>query len=149
MYTTAFRAHILNMTKIDCVFQIELPEDFGTVDSMADMTHEELLALVAKEVEQGLWLNSDIDPTHVKVNVIVNGQVQVNEAQRVEVSAQVTTPDSTNPYPIGTKVIVTMDREETHAEVVGYDSKYRLPKVRSSCGRVMLRKVVRVVEDVV
>jgi hypothetical protein len=36
---------------------------------------------------------------------------------------------------------VTFRGEEANATVIGYDHKYLLHKVRTSCGKVILRKV--------
>ena len=37
--------------------------------------------------------------------------------------------------------MITFREEQTSAEVIGYDHKYRLHKVRTSCGKVLLRKI--------
>ena len=116
-----------------------MPDEFGTPDSMADMSTPELLEKVRSELEQGMWLNSDIDPhqVKVKVNLLINGQVQATENETPDVQVQVNNGVLTN----GTAVRVTFQREETVAEVIGYDTKYRLHKVRTACGKVILRKV--------
>jgi hypothetical protein len=127
--------------KLRITLQIEMPDEgeFGTPDSMADLTAPELLEKVRSEVEQGLWLHSDIDPHRVRVNLLINGEVQ-SETPESQVQVQINESPS-GILPNGTVVRVTFREEETQATVIGYDAKYALHKVRTTCGKVILRKV--------
>lgn len=124
--------------KLQIALQIEMPDEFGTPDSMADMTTAELLEKVRTEVEQCVWLNSDADPHLVRVNLLINGQVSEDEQPEVQVQVN-ENPNGILPH--GTAVRVTFRGEEANATVIGYDHKYLLHKVRMSCGKVILRKV--------
>jgi hypothetical protein len=128
--------------KLQIALQIEMPDEFGTPDSMADMTTSELLEKVRMEVEQQVWLNSDAEPHLVRVNLLINGEVHEATPTVSQVQVQVQVNENANGIlPHGTSVRVTFRGEETNAEVIGYDHKYLLHKVRTSCGKVILRKV--------
>jgi hypothetical protein len=120
-----------------------MPEDFGTPDSMADMSVEQLMEQVRKEVEYTCYTNTDADPHLVKVDLVVNGEVaaQPEEPTQVSVQTVVQASNGDNILSVGTRVMVTFREEQTSAEVIGYDHKYRLHKVRTSCGKVLLRKI--------
>ncbi len=50
------------MKKLSITLHIEMPEDFGTPDSMADMSVETLMEQVRKEVEYTCYTSTDADP---------------------------------------------------------------------------------------
>jgi hypothetical protein len=131
------------MKKLSITLHIEMPEDFGTPDSMADMSVETLMEQVRKEVEYTCYTSTDADPHLVKVDLVVNGEVQVQPEAQTEVSVQtvVQTPSGESILSHGTRVMVTFREEQTSAEVIGYDHKYKLHKVRTTCGKVLLRKI--------
>ena len=120
-----------------------MPEDFGTPDSMADMSVETLMEQVRKDVEFTCYTSTDADPHLVKVDLVVNGEVATQPEEQTQVSVQAVVQTSTgdNVLSVGTRVVVTFQEEQTSAEVVGYDHKYRLHKVRTNCGKVLLRKI--------
>lgn len=130
------------MKKLSITLHIEMPEDFGTPDSMADMSVETLMEQVRKEVEYTCYTSTDADPHLVKVDLVVNGEVATQPEEQTQVSVQAVVQTSTGDVlSVGTRVMVTFRDEQTSAEVIGYDHKYRLHKVRTSCGKVLLRKI--------
>ena len=131
------------MKKLSITLHIEMPEDFGTPDSMADMSVETLMEQVRKDVEFTCYTSTDADPHLVKVDLVVNGEVATQPEEQTQVSVQAVVQTSTgdNVLSVGTRVVVTFQEEQTSAEVVGYDHKYRLHKVRTNCGKVLLRKI--------
>ena len=131
------------MKKLSITLHIERPEDFGTPDSMADMSVETLMEQVRKDVEFTCYTSTDADPHLVKVDLVVNGEVATQPEEQTQVSVQAVVQTSTgdNVLSVGTRVVVTFQEEQTSAEVVGYDHKYRLHKVRTNCGKVLLRKI--------
>lgn len=120
-----FEWGILNSNmKLKIALQIELPDGFGPY-----ITTAELLETVRQAY-----------PQRVKVNLLVNGEVDETPETPTEVQVQVNdNPNGILPH--GTSVRVTLRGEETSAEVIGYDHKYLLHKVRTACGKVVLRKV--------
>lgn len=131
------------MKKLSITLHIEMPEDFGTPDSMADMSIETLMEQVRKDVEYTCYTSTDADPHLVKVDLVVNGEVatQPEEQTQVSVQAVVQASNGDSVLSVGTRVMVTFRDEQTSAEVIGYDHKYRLHKVRTTCGKVLLRKI--------
>jgi len=134
------------MKKLSITLHVEMPEDFGTPDSMADMSIAELMEQVRKEVEYTCYTSTDADPHLVKVDLVINGEVATQPEQQTQVTVQtvVQTQNQTTVsgvLSVGTRVVVTFQEEQTSAEVIGYDYKYNLHKVRTSCGKVLLRKI--------
>ena len=86
---------------------------------------------IRKEVEYTCFANDSVD-------LVINGTAP----DKTEVSVQtVVQKVQTGVLSFGTRVLVTFQDEQTSAEVIGYDQKYRLHKVRTSCGKVLLRKI--------
>ena len=130
------------MKKLSITLHIEMPEDFGTPDSMADMSVETLMEQVRKDVEFTCYTSTDADPHLVKVDLVVNGDVATQPEQQTQVSVQTVIQTSGDGVlSVGTQVVVTFQEEQTVAEVIGYDQKYRLHKVRTNSGKVLLRKI--------
>jgi hypothetical protein len=138
------------MKKLSITLHVEMPEDFGTPDSMADMSIAELMEQVRKEVEYTCYTSTDAAPHLVKVDLVINGEVATQPDQQTQVSVQTVVQTQTQTQnqtavsgvlSVGTRVVVTFQEEQTSAEVIGYDYKYRLHKVRTSCGKVLLRKI--------
>ena len=136
------------MKKLSITLHVEMPEDFGTPDSMADMSIAELMEQVRKEVEYTCYTSTDADPHLVKVDLVINGEVATQPEQQTQVSVQTVVQTQnqnqtavSGVLSVGTRVVVTFQEEQTSAEVIGYDYKYRLHKVRTSCGKVLLRKI--------
>ena len=107
------------------------------------MSVETLMEQVRKDVEFTCYTSTDADPHLVKVDLVVNGEVATQPEEQTQVSVQAVVQTSTgdNVLSVGTRVVVTFQEEQTSAEVVGYDHKYRLHKVRTNCGKVLLRKI--------
>ena len=132
------------MKKLSITLHVEMPEDFGTPDSMADMSIAELMEQVRKEVEYTCYVSTDADPHLVKVDLVINGEVATQPEQQTQVTVQTVVQNQTTVsgvLSVGTRVVVTFQEEQTSAEVIGYDYKYNLHKVRTSCGKVLLRKI--------
>ena len=123
--------------KINVTLQIELPDDAATVDGMEDINAATLVEKVRKDVEYFTF--ASVDSSEIRVSAIINGEIQAGEPTPVITSLVVETPSGV--LAIGTRVVVTFREEPTVAEVIGYDNKYQLHKVRTHCGKVLLRKV--------
>lgn len=128
------------MKKLAITLHIEMP-DLEAVDSNAhalrswltlnDYSIEQFMLKIRKEVEYTCYSNDSVD-------LVINGTAP----DKTEVSVQtVVQKVQTGVLSFGTRVLVTFQDEQTSAEVIGYDQKYRLHKVRTSCGKVLLRKI--------
>lgn len=128
------------MKKLAITLHIEMP-DLEAVDSNAHALRswltlngcsmEQFMLKIRKEVEYTCFANDSVD-------LVINGTAP----DKTEVSVQtVVQKVQTGVLSFGTRVLVTFQDEQTSAEVIGYDQKYRLHKVRTSCGKVLLRKI--------